>query len=180
MMALAKFFKLLGVGNDVAEKFAELGQMFFDLQRGQQHPVLKKQNFRNRSPDRSDVWVVRARAVNGLDWLICSGIKSIQQAAARAVKEAPNLDRVLENNSEKGKADLVASLISWRKALKSGRVCGFSPVAHCCYDENRKSLLLEADRLSPAELRQRGLKRLQNADHAALNLVFGAAEQNGE
>ena len=131
LLALVMKFFARWCGKEVAEKFFHLSEMFNGLQHGQQHPILKPPKFQNRPPARADIWLVRARAVSGLEALHASGMK-LREAAKLAARKAPGLKQLVEN-----RAALDTSLLSWRRMLKTGKVTEASPAAHAFYEETQ-------------------------------------------
>jgi hypothetical protein len=125
---LAKFFKMTGVGNDVAKYFADLAIALHGLKHGIVHPVLMADPPDNRPGDRSDVWRLRVLAANGLECLLRSNVySSRQQAAAAAANKNPGLAKLLRSRGDTGvnirkKISLASSLLSWRDAVAKKKV----------------------------------------------------------
>jgi hypothetical protein len=166
---LARFWQRC-IGKDVAEKFGQLSAIFCGLSHGIRHPILNARKFGNRPPDRSDIWLIRARAVSGMEFLRRSGERPLTKAASTAASEAPGLKRLLED-----KANLASSLVSWRKTLRQGKIAKSRPWVHDFYEMNQRLIdCADQFQISPKQLRNIGLKFLRNAERAALGLVFDA------
>jgi hypothetical protein len=121
---IALFCKRSGIGVDVAEKFAQLGIAFADLQTGASPAIFQKKSARGRTPDRWNIWSVKTTAMLGLECYIAGNFEP-EDAAARASKKFPDLARLSTRKarpSEKWKRgaghDLAGLLLSWRTAYQ--------------------------------------------------------------
>jgi hypothetical protein len=123
---IALFCKRSGIGADVAERFAQLGIAFADLQTGASDPAIfqKKKSDGGRPRDRFNTWSVKTTAMLGLECYIAGNFKP-ERAAARASKKFPNLARLSTRRArpnEKWKRgaghDLARLLLSWRTAYR--------------------------------------------------------------
>jgi hypothetical protein len=122
---LALFCKRSGIGDDVAEKWAQLGIAFADLQTGNDPAIFqKKKSDGGRPPDRWNIWSVRTTAMLGLECYIAGNIEP-EPAAKRARKKFPDLARLSTRRArpnEKWKRgaghDLARLLLSWHTAYR--------------------------------------------------------------
>jgi hypothetical protein len=118
---IALFCKRSGIGADVAERFAQLGIAFADLQAGIDGPAIfqKKKSAGGRPPDRFNTWSVRTTAMLGLECYIAGNFEP-ERAAARASKKFPDLARLSTRKARPGEKwkrgaghDVARLLLSW-------------------------------------------------------------------
>ena len=158
LMSVVSFVKECGVGRDVVERIAGLAQALFDLRTGARSPLFEVIPHRGRTPDRSDVWSIRAYAMIGLECLIGRDDdprKAAQRAAALVAEQYPGLSALRRTDKD----DLAKSLLSWRAAFRSNKVTNVA--AQRAYNDMAK-MLMHAD----ASMRASSAERLLSSAEA--------------
>jgi hypothetical protein len=166
LMKLAKFLQATGIGDDVAQKFADMAGYLSGLESGIQHPVLTATAKAGRALDRLDVWMVRVTAVNGLECLIRGGL-SVEAAARSAATKYTSLKLLLRPGD---KIELKGSLISWRKKLLARSVS--ETVAQESFSSNYEFLKDTIEMMDAASRKAAGHKLLASAAAKADLLSF--------
>jgi hypothetical protein len=132
LASLAIFCDRWKLGNDVAEIFGGIATAFHDVQKGRNPQIFSRKKIPGggRLPDTTEIWMVRAIAVCGLECLI-SGNLVDDMAAQRAGVKFPEL-KCLRTRTDKHRTkgpsrnrtkprkggDVAALLLSWRKILR--------------------------------------------------------------
>jgi hypothetical protein len=153
---IALFCKNSGIGADVAERFAQLGIAFADLQAGIDGPAIfqKKKSAGGRPPDRFNTSSVRATAMLGLECYIAGNLEP-KRAAARASKKFPNLARLSTRRARPGEKwkrgaghDLARLLLLWLTAYREKTIP--NAAAQSAFDRNLALLGEQLERRSLA------------------------------
>jgi hypothetical protein len=165
VLAVARFVKDSGIGDDVANELVSLAQAIGDLQDGIQSPYLKAaQRNKGRVPDQTEVWQARVDAVLGLEGLIASGIEP-REAAKHAAAKYRGLKNLCRGENRK----LGASLTSWRDVLNQKWVKNAAAQAN--YDDHIGVVRLQCVQLSRLDCKRLGYKLLAGAEVRAKKLA---------
>jgi hypothetical protein len=182
LMCMADFLKRTSAGNDVANIFADLAVALNELDVGIVHPMLEVSKkigplgspIGGRSNDRSDVWMLRVLAANGVECFIRSGC-SRAKAAGQVANEFPELKKLLRPSSgspsnKRRPISLENSLLSWYDAAARGTLV--DPVATSSAREFREHIEAIAAQLSSEQMVAFGKNLLRSASDQAAKLLF--------
>jgi hypothetical protein len=118
LWAVARFLTAAGE-KDVADRFDELADAIFGLQRGIITDPVRPAAIGGRGPDGSTKWLLRGDVVLGLRCLKKSGrMKTLKDAANYIAKKHPEEFNRLKRNTDD---DLAGAIVSWRKSILKGR-----------------------------------------------------------
>jgi hypothetical protein len=175
------FFREIGV-EELAIHFGDHANILFGIEEGQDpDPIIeRKPSQRGRRKDRYDVWMLRTRAVHGIECLILSerfrkaGRSQKQEASEAtqfAAKEFPGLSKLMRPTGSTGqnknrKITLASSLLSWLSTVPKNA----DPMVSGSDREFREHILKAAQ--SKEELFRIGRAFLKSASDDAALLQF--------
>src|SRR5262249_18493354 len=113
LTAVANFLWRAGIDEEIAHKFIELASA---INEGS-IPFLRPPKASGRTYDSQALWAHRACVVIGLECILRSRKKKLQEAASYIARKYPIFDRLKRNPS----ASLPKSIISWRRYFEEGR-----------------------------------------------------------
>ena len=164
LVNVAKFLSRSGVGEDVVQKFIELGGAISELRNGTVADVLLPTSFGSgRGPDGTVVWSLKADVVIGLECILRSRKMKQQEAAKHIAKRYPAFNRLKRNPRD----SLAGSTLSWRRLVNEGKV----PESEDIQTHQRKFFEQLGDR-RPGEMFALGEQLLAEAADRVTKAVF--------
>ena len=145
LTAVANFLWRAGIDEEIAHKFVELAS---GVKEGSL-PFLRPPKAGGRTYDSQVIWNYRCYVIIGLECILRSGKKKLQEAARYIAEEYPVFDRLKRNPSD----SLATSIISWRRYFNEER--GYEPL--------RASMEMFYQPCDPAEMFERAKRALRVA-----------------
>jgi hypothetical protein len=130
LVDVATFLDQIGAGQDVVNHFANLANVFHDLNRGALPPIAVPAPSKGNRPQLSPLWEVRCIVALGVDVLMRAGMT--QKEAVEIAVTHHGLKRLLT----KSDANLRGSIKAWHDKAKQADTGGddINPLAHAVFE----------------------------------------------
>jgi hypothetical protein len=183
LIAVAEFLdRVDSDAGNAATGLADLAVALADLDEGIVHPILQKAPRWDGHPDRTDIWMARADAAVGIEFLMRTGMTQ-EDIWKREVMKRQGLNRLVRAGRDG--ATLENSIFGWRKTLKRasmkarardygedvGAIAGNKPAIQA-FRDGLALVDFTADRYGLDRCHHTGIAMLDRANRRALGLTI--------